>query len=68
MIIILFMFFGNEIIKEIAIYEVKELYCFYEKLQIKMDTSLFNFTIVSFLKKKMKCYKELESLDSYQGI
>jgi hypothetical protein len=63
--------FGNEVIKEIAIYGVKELYCFEEfeaKLRMKMDTSLFNFAIVSFSKEKMKLYKELETLDSYRGI
>ena len=63
--------FGNEVIKEIAIYGVKELYCFDEfeaKLRMKMDASLFNFTIISFSKEKMKLYKELETLDSYRGI
>lgn len=63
--------FGNEVIKEIAIYGVKELYCFEEfeaKLRMKMDASLFNFAIVSFSKEKMKLYKELEMLDSYRGI
>ena len=63
--------FGNEVIKEIAIYGVKELYCFDEfeaKLRMKMDASLFNFAIVSFLKEKIKTYKELETLDSYRGI
>lgn len=63
--------FGNEVIKEIMNYGIKELYCFTEferKLRMKMDASLFNFTIISFSKEKMKCYKELESLDSYQGI
>lgn len=63
--------FGNEVIKEIAIYGVKELYCFDEfeaKLRIKMDASLFNFAIISFSKEKMKTYKELETLDSYRGI
>jgi len=63
--------FGNEVIKEIAIYGVKELYCFDEfeaKLRMKMDASLFNFAIISFSKEKMKLYKELETLDSYRGI
>jgi hypothetical protein len=63
--------FGNEVIKEIANYGVKELYCFDEfeaKLRMKMDASLFNFAIVSFSKEKMKTYKELETLDSYRGI
>jgi len=63
--------FGNEVIKEILIYGVKELYCFDEfeaKLRMKMDASLFNFAIISFSKEKMKLYKELETLDSYQGI
>ena len=63
--------FGNEVIKEIANYGVKELYCFDEfeaKLRMKMDASLFNFAIVSFSKEKMKLYKELETLDSYRGI
>ena len=63
--------FGNEVIKEIANYGVKELYCFDEfeaKLRIKMDASLFNFAIISFSKEKMKLYKELETLDSYRGI
>ena len=63
--------FGNEVIKEIAIYGVKELYCFDEfeaKLRMKMDASLFNFAIISFSKEKMKTYKELETLDSYRGI
>jgi len=63
--------FGNEVIKEIANYGVKELYCFDEfeaKLRMKMDASLFNFAIISFSKEKMKTYKELETLDSYRGI
>ena len=63
--------FGNEVIKEIAIYGVKELYCFEEfeaKLRMKMDASLFNFAIISFSKEKIKLYKELETLDSYRGI
>ncbi len=63
--------FGNEVIKEITNYGIKELYCFDEfeaKLRIKMDASLFNFAIVSFSKEKMKLYKELETLDSYRGI
>lgn len=63
--------FGNEVIKEIANYGIKELYCFDEfeaKLRMKMDASLFNFAIVSFSKEKMKTYKELETLDSYRGI
>ena len=63
--------FGNEVIKEIMNYGIKELYCFTEferKLRMKMDASLFNFTIISFSKEKMKSYKELETLDSYQGI
>jgi glutaredoxin-related protein len=63
--------FGNEVIKEIANYGVKELYCFDEfeaKLRMKMDASLFNFAIISFSKEKMKIYKELETLDSYRGI
>lgn len=63
--------FGNEVIKEIAIYGVKELYCFDEfeaKLRMKMDASLFNFAIISFSKEKIKLYKELETLDSYRGI
>jgi hypothetical protein len=63
--------FGNEVIKEIANYGVKELYCFDEfeaKLRMKMDTSLFNFVIISFSKDKLKTYKELETLNSYQGI
>ena len=63
--------FGNEVIKEIANYGVKELYCFDEfeaKLRMKMDMSLFNFAIISFSKEKMKTYKELETLDSYRGI
>lgn len=63
--------FGNEVIKEIANYGVKELYCFDEferKLRMKMDASLFNFAIVSFSKDKLKTYKELETLDSYRGI
>ena len=63
--------FGNEVIKEIANYGVKELYCFDEfeaKLRMKMDASLFNFAIISFSKEKMKLYKELETLDSYRGI
>ena len=63
--------FGNEVIKEISIYGVKELYCFDEfeaKLRMKMDASLFNFAIISFSKEKVKSYKELETLDSYRGI
>ena len=63
--------FGNEVIKEIVNYGVKELYCFDEfeaKLRMKMDASLFNFAIISFSKEKMKIYKELETLDSYRGI
>ena len=63
--------FGNEVIKEIVNYGVKELYCFDEfeaKLRMKMDSSLFNFAIISFSKEKMKTYKELETLDSYRGI
>lgn len=63
--------FGNEVIKEITYYGVKELYCFDEfekKLRMKMDASLFNFAIISFSKDKIKTYKELETLDSYRGI
>jgi len=63
--------FGNEVIKEITNYGVKELYCFDEfevKLRMKMDASLFNFVIISFSKEKIKLYKELETLDSYRGI
>jgi len=63
--------FGNEVIKEITNYGVKELYCFDEfetKLRMKMDASLFNFVIISFSKDKLKTYKELETLNSYQGI
>jgi len=48
------MFFGNDVIKEIMNYGINELYNFEVKLQMKMDASLFNFTIISFSKEKMK--------------
>lgn len=56
--------FGNEIVKGIQNYEIKEIFCFpefKEKLEFKLPKELFNFTWHIYPKSESK-------LEEYRGI
>lgn len=61
--------FGNEVIKGIQNYEIKEIYCFQEfrdKLESKMPKELFNFSWIILPKKPDN--PVIGKLESYRGI
>lgn len=61
--------YGNEIIKAIQNYEIKEIYCFEEfknKLESKLPRELFNF--VWWIYPKKLDIPEIGKLDTYRGI
>lgn len=63
--------FGNDILKSIKNYEVKEVYCFeefYNKIKSNMDNELLNFKWTIFSKKNINYYSELSKLNDYKGI
>jgi len=61
--------FGNEVIKGIQNYEVKEIYCFQDfrsKLESKLPKDLFNFTWIIVPRKLEN--PVISKLESYRGI
>jgi hypothetical protein len=61
--------YGNEVIRAIENYEVKEIYCFAEfkkKLEDKMDKGLFNF--IWYVYPRRLDINSIKRLDEYRGI